>query len=61
MNTTTIKGITYNILAEGPIAEYENIVANNNANVVSILFLVRPRGHKKFWATRDVNGEVTLN
>ena len=61
MTTTTIKGITYNILAEESIAGYKNIEANNNGNVVSTLILVRPRGNKEFWATRDMNGEVTLN
>ncbi len=57
MNTTTIKGVTYNIIAElemsGKMAEQGFYKSN--------LILKRPKGHKEFWAMRDINGAVTLN
>lgn len=57
MKTTTIKGITYTIIAElemfGKMAEQGFYKSN--------LILKRPNGHKEFWAMRDINGVVTLN
>jgi len=53
----TINGITYNVLAE---LELEGIMAEQGF-YVSMIILQRPRGHKKFDAMRDINGEVTLN
>lgn len=57
MNTATIKGITYNIIAElemsGKMAEQGFYKSN--------LILRRPNGHKEFWAMRDINGVVTIN
>ena len=53
----TINGITYNVLAEleltGRMAE--------QGFYVSTIILQRPKGHKKFESTRDINGVVTLN
>ena len=58
METITLSnGITYNIKGElkmtGKMAEQGFYVSN--------LILVRPKGNKEFWATRDINGVVTLN
>ena len=53
----TIKGITYNIVAEvemtGKMAEQGFYKSN--------IILVRPNGTKEFWAMRDINGKVTIN
>ncbi len=57
MEKVTIKGITYDILAEqlmsGKMAE--------QGFYKSTLILRRPKGSIEFWAMRDINGEITLN
>jgi hypothetical protein len=58
MTTTTLtNGITYEIKAEvemtGKMAE--------QGFYTHTLILVRPKGTKEFWATRDINGTITLN
>lgn len=58
METITLSnGITYAIKCEvemtGKMAE--------QGFYISMLILVRPAGHKEFWAMRDINGCVTLN
>ena len=52
--TTTIKGITYNILAETKLTG-EN---SQNGWYTSMVMLKRPNGHKEFWGMRDINGEI---
>ena len=52
----TINGITYNILAEDKITE-RNL---QNGWHVSTLILRRPKGHKKFWGVRNIEGQVEL-
>lgn len=50
-------GITYEIKAEvemtGKMAE--------QGFYTHMLILVRPKGTKEFWATKDINGAITLN
>lgn len=53
---TTIKGITYDIKAEEKFTG--KALSNGWA---SILLLVRPKGHKEFWAVRRLdNNEIEL-
>lgn len=53
----TINGITYNVEAELELTGK----AAEQGFYTSMIILKRPKGNKEFWATRDINGEVTLN
>lgn len=58
MKTTTLaNGITYEIKAE---IEMTGKMAEQGFYTHSLI-LVRPKGRKEFWATRDINGTITLN
>ena len=59
MEQVTIKGITYNVVAESPFTG--NALAASNGYYVSIIMLKRPKGNKEFWATRSKDGDITLN
>ena len=61
-NQVTLKnGITYNIKAEVSMLDQENIQRVCGGYYVSSLILVRPKGHKEFYAMRDKNGVITLD
>jgi hypothetical protein len=60
MNQVTVSGITYNIKAEISMMDYDNIQRKCGGYYISSLLLVRPKGHKEFFAMRDKFGNVTL-
>lgn len=57
MEQVTIKGITYDILAE----QLMSGKMSEQGFYKSTLILRRPKGHIEFWAMRDIYGEITLN
>ena len=60
MTTVTLKnGITYEIRAEVELPAKAKELCNGF--YTNLILLVRPKGTKEFWATRDKNGEITLN
>ena len=55
MTTVKLNDITFEIKAE------TELTGKAKGFYTSLLLLKRPKGNKEFWATRDVNGVITLN
>jgi len=55
MTTVKLNNITFEIKAE------TELKGKAKGFYTSVLLLKRPKGNKEFWATRDVNGVITLN
>ena len=55
MTSVKLNNITFDIKAE------TELTGKAKGFYTSLLLLKRPKGNKEFWATRDVNGIITLN